>query len=101
MPKSYAIAHVTFTDREAFMSDYASKVGGTVAAYGGRYLVRAGEVSYSEGEQLGDISVVIEFPDRESAHAWHDSNEYQDIVPSRYQNSVTNFIIIDGVLDVS
>ena len=58
MQKTYAIAHVTFTNREAFMSDYASKVGGTVAAFGGRYLVRAGEVSYSEGESLGDISVV-------------------------------------------
>ena len=101
MPKSYAIAHVTFTNRDAFMSDYASKVGDTVAMYGGRYLVRAGEVSYSEGEYLGDISVVIEFPNRESAHAWHDSDEYRDIVSARYQNSVTNFIIIDGVLDVS
>ncbi|MCH2526103.1 MAG: DUF1330 domain-containing protein [Dehalococcoidia bacterium] len=101
MQKTYAIAHVTFTNREAFMSDYASKVGGTVAAFGGRYLVRAGEVSYSEGESLGDISVVIEFPDRESAHAWNNSKEYRDIVPIRHQNSVTNFIIIDGVLDVS
>ena len=101
MQKTYAIAHVTFTNREAFMSDYASKVGGTVAAFGGRYLVRAGEISYSEGESLGDISVVIEFPDRESAHAWNDSKEYRDIVPIRHQNSVTNFIIIDGVLDVS
>ena len=101
MPKTYAIAHVTFTDREAFMSDYASKVGGIVAAYGGRFLVRAGEVSYSEGESLGDISVVIEFPDRESAHAWNNSKEYRDIVPIRHQNSVTNFIIIDGVLDDS
>ena len=101
MQKTYAIAHVTFTNREAFMSDYASKVGGTVAAFGGRYLVRAGEVSYSEGESLGDSSVVIEFPDRESAHAWNNSKEYRDIVPIRHQNSVTNFIIIDGVLDVS
>ena len=101
MQKTYAIAHVTFTNREAFMSDYASKVGGTVAAFGGRYLVRAGEVSYSEGESLGDISVVIEFPDRESAHAWNDSKEYRDIVPIRHQNSVTNCIIIDVFLDVS
>ena len=101
MQKTYAIAHVTFTNREAFMSDYASKVGGTVAAFGGRDLVRAGEVSYSEGESVGDISVVIEFPDRESAHAWNNSKEYRDIVPIRHQNSVTNFINIDGVLDVS
>ena len=101
MQKTYAIAHVTFTNREVFMSDYASKVGDTVAAYGGRFLVRAGEVSYSEGESLGDISVVIEFPDRELAHAWNNSEEYRSIVPVRLQNSVTNFIINDGVLEVS
>jgi|TARA_B100001146_G_C15771946_1_gene260426 uncharacterized protein (DUF1330 family) len=101
MPKAYVIAHVTFTNQEAFMSDYASKVGAIVNDCGGRFLVRAGEVSHAEGDQLGDISVVIEFPDRESAHAWNNSLQYREIVPARDQNANINFMIVDGVPDGS
>ena len=101
MPKAYVIAHVTFTNQEAFMSDYASKVGETVAASGGRFLVRGGEVSHTEGDELGDISVIIEFRDRESAHAWKNSEQYRAIVPARDQNANIDFMIVDGVPEVS
>ena len=64
MPKAYVIAHVTLTNAEQFASEYGSKVKATVDAFGGQFLVRGGEVSYREGEPIGDIEVVIEFPDR-------------------------------------
>ncbi|MDE0744856.1 MAG: DUF1330 domain-containing protein, partial [SAR202 cluster bacterium] len=50
-----------------------------------------------EGEKLGDLNVVVEFPDIASALAWNNSDEYQAILPGRTQNAITNFIIIDGV----
>ncbi len=61
------------------------------------FLVRGGNISYIEGEKLGDLDVVVEFPDRASALAWERSSEYQAISPGRTQNAITNFIIIDGV----
>ncbi len=97
MPKAYAIAHVTFTNREKFMADYGSKVEATVNAFGGRFLVRGGEVSYQEGEALGDINVVIEFPDRVAAISWEESEQYQAILPGRTDNSAGNVAIVDGV----
>ena len=97
MPKAYAIAHVTFTNREKFMADYGSKVEATINAFGGRFLVRGGEVSYQEGEALGDINVVIEFPDRAAAISWEESEQYQAILPGRTDNSVGNVAIVDGV----
>ena len=72
MPKAYVIAHVTLTNAEQFASEYGSKVKATVDAFGGQFLVRGGEVSYREGEPIGDI----EFPDRAAAIVWEESEQY-------------------------
>ena len=75
MPKAYLMAHVTLTNPEKFFAEYASKVGETLQPFGGQFLVRGGDISYREGEKLGDIDVVIEFPDRKSAMAWEESEQ--------------------------
>ena len=41
--------------------------------------------------------VVIEFPDRESAHAWYASPEYQAILRLRTDNSDGDAFIVDGL----
>ena len=97
MPKAYVIAHVTLTNAEQFVTEYGSKVKATVDAFGGQFLVRGGEVSYREGEPVGDVDVVIEFPDRATAIAWEESEQYQAILPGRTDNSVGGILIMDGV----
>ena len=97
MTKAYGIAHVTFINSEKFVEQYGSKVEDTIKAFGGKFLVRGGEISYSEGNKLGDLDVIVEFPDRESALDWKKSSEYQAILPGRIENATTQFIIIDGV----
>ena len=97
MPKAYGIAHVTLTNAEQFVTEYGSKVKATVDAFGGQFLVRGGEVSYREGEPVGDVDVVIEFPDRATAIAWEESEQYQSILPGRTNNSVGKVVIVDGV----
>ena len=74
-----------------------TKVEDTIKAFGGKFLVRGGEIAYSEGKKLGDLNVIVEFPDRESALNWKKSSEYQAILPGRIENATTQFIIIDGV----
>ena len=54
-------------------------------------------VSYREGEKLGDIDAILEFPDRDSAIAWEESEQYQAIVSGRTDNTTGYFIIVDGV----
>jgi len=97
MPKAYLMAHVTLTNPEKFVAEYASKVRETLQPFGGQFLVRGGDISYREGEKLGDIDVVIEFPDRSSAMAWEESEQYQAILSGRTNNATTHLIIIDGV----
>ena len=97
MTKAYVIAHLTLTNPDQFMSEYVSKVGAVVEAFGGKYLVRGGDISYQEGESVGDRTAVIEFPSRDAAHAWINSGQYQAIVKARTENSTGSLIIIDGV----
>ena len=97
MPKAYAIGHVTLTNAEKFMADYGSKVEATIRAFGGQFLARGGEVFYQEGEPLGEINVIVEFPDKAAAIAWEESEQYQAILPGRTDNSVGGILIMDGV----
>jgi len=97
MPKAYAIGHVTLTNAEKFMADYGSKVEATIKEFGGQFLARGGEVFYQEGEPLGEINVIVEFPDRAAAIAWEESEQYQAILPGRTDNSVGGILIMDGV----
>ena len=97
MPKAYAIGHVTLTNAEKFMAEYGSKVELTINEFGGKFLARGGEVFYQEGEPLGEINVVVEFPDRAAAIAWEESEQYQSILPGRTNNSVGKVVIVDGV----
>ena len=97
MPKAYVIGHVTLTNAEKFMADYGSKVEDTIKAFGGQFLARGGEVSYQEGEPLGEIHVIVEFPNRDAAIAWERSEQYQAILAGRTANSVGGILIMDGV----
>ena len=97
MSKAYVIGHVTLTNSEKFMADYGSKVEDTIKAFGGQFLARGGEVSYQEGEPLGEIHVIVEFPDRAAAIAWEESEQYQAILAGRTDNSVGGILIMDGV----
>ena len=96
MPKCYWIAHPTITNKEKFMSEYVSKVGEVVEKYGGKFLVRGGEVTYREGD-AASLDVVIEWPSRVRAMECNDSPEYKSIVGGRINNSTGMFIIVDGV----
>ena len=80
MTKAYVIAHLTINNQDHFMSGYVSKVGEVVEAFGGKFLVRGGEISYQEGESLGDITAVLEFPSRDAAHAWESSEHTRTLL---------------------
>ena len=97
MPKAYVITHRTLTNPDRFIKGYGSKVEATLKEFGGKFLVRGGEISYQEGESIGDFTAVVEFPSRTAALAWKSSSPYQAILKGRTENSTGVFIIIDGV----
>ena len=72
---AYIIARVNVTDPEKYKG-YMALSPGAIAAQGGRYLVRGGEMQTLEGEPESRRVVVLEFPTLEAAKAFYESAEY-------------------------
>jgi hypothetical protein len=49
-----------------------------------------------EGAWPGSV-VLMEFPDREAAHAWYHSPAYQEILHFRTNNVISDLILVDQV----
>ena len=84
------------SDPESF-AVYRSKVMPTLAAHGGRFVVRGGALTVVEGDWPYGRTVVIEFPSRRAAEDWYGSPEYQAILPLRLQAMQGNAVLVDAV----
>jgi uncharacterized protein (DUF1330 family) len=93
---AYIISDVTVKDRAAF-EEYRTRAAPTIAHYGGRYLVRGGEVEALEGTWSPRMFIVAEFPDRETARRWYRSPEYAQALAFRDIGLTRNLILVEGV----
>ena len=96
MSKGYVIAHFKFTNLDAFMAGYGSKIDSVISQFGGQFLVRGGDVPYAE-EDKADFDVIVEFPDIAAAQACMNSNAYKEIKAARTDNTTGQFMIVEGV----
>ncbi len=69
----------------------------SLAAYGGRFLVRGGEVETLEGEWSPKRFVIVEFPSVERAKAWWGSEEYAAAKALRQATAHSRMIVVAGV----
>lgn len=93
---AYVLAQLNVHEPEGFQR-YREKVPDVIAAFGGRYLVRGGEVTTLEGELSAPRLVIIEFEDRETAERWYHSDAYQAILPLRLASAEGTAVIVDGI----
>jgi uncharacterized protein (DUF1330 family) len=93
---AYIVSRLKIIGREA-MQRYVTEAPATVAAYGGRYLVRGGDVRALEGDWEHERMVVVEFPDKEAALAWYESDLYKPLRDLRQQNAEAVILLADGV----
>jgi len=93
---AYIISDVTVKDRAAF-EEYRTRAAPSIALYGGRYLVRGGEVEALEGTWLPRMFIIAEFPDRETARRWYRSPEYAQALAFRDAGLTRNLILVEGV----
>jgi uncharacterized protein (DUF1330 family) len=98
MMKAFVVAAETPND-EAMFSEYRKAVPATLEAFGGKFIVRGGNLKLLEGEWPHPRLVIIEFPSREAAEGWYGSPEYQKIIGLRLSSSVGNLIIVEGQVD--
>jgi len=95
MLPGYVVAEVDVTDATTFQK-YAEKTPGTIAQYGGHYIIRGGKNTSIEGDAPKRF-VVIQFDSVEKAKAWEDSPEYSAIKPIRHSSAKSRVFIIEGL----
>jgi uncharacterized protein (DUF1330 family) len=92
---AYVVVQESVTDQATFDA-YRKEVVPTIAAHGGRFVVRGGALTVLEGQWPLQRLVIIEFPSRQAAEAWYRSPAYQKILPLRLKSSTGNLVIVDG-----
>lgn len=93
---AYFVFDIDVHDR-AGMRDYLEHVPGTLAKYGGRYLVRGGQFEVIEGDWQPSRVVMLEFPNMEQAKRWYGCGEYQEMKAARLRAARTNIVLVEGV----
>ena len=93
---AYFIVDNEVTDAAGF-EDYRKQVPATVAKYGGRFLVRGGQIQTLEGDWRPTRIVVTEFPSIEQARRWYDSEEYRALKALRARSARGSVVLVEGV----
>lgn len=93
---AYVLAEVEITNPEGYR-EYTAVVPGTIAQYGGKFLVRGGAATPLEGEWPQVRRVIIEFASKEQALKWFNSPEYEKPMAMRRANSRGRLVILEGV----
>ena len=93
---AYLIADIEVFDSAGF-AEYQQKVPATIAAYGGRYLVRGGATEVLEGTWSPRRCVVLEFPNLAQLKTWYASPEYRPLIAIRERTTKSNLVITEGI----
>ena len=93
---AYLVASIDVLDPERY-EGYKSAASASIAAHGGKYLVRGGNVVRLEGRWHPKRFVVVEFPSAEQAKAWWESVDYAEPKRLRQSSAETDMFIVEGV----
>lgn len=91
----YVIAEVEVTDPGTFQK-YAEQVPGTLAPFGGHFLIRGDKITPLEGEAPKRLTVIA-FESAQKAKAWEDSTSYGAIRLIRQSSAKSRIFIVEGV----
>ncbi len=94
-PPAYYIADFELTDPVG-IRPYSAGVAATFEPFGGKFIVRGGEIATLEGERSKGRLVVIAFDSMEKAQAWYNSPEYQKLKPIRQMSGNSRTFIVEG-----
>ena len=93
---AYILVQVDVHDADGY-ARYRGMVPPSIAAYGGRFIVRGGPVETLEGSWHPPRLVILEFPDAERARAWWASPEYAEPKALRLATARSEMILVEGV----
>jgi uncharacterized protein (DUF1330 family) len=92
---AYVVYEAVITDAEQY-ERYKALAAPSVAAAGGRYLARGGEVETFEGATPARV-VVLEFPTLEAAREWYRGEQYTAARALREAACDARMFVVDGM----
>jgi uncharacterized protein (DUF1330 family) len=93
---AYVIVETDVTDPEQY-EKYKAASPGAVAAGGGSFLVRGGELTVLEGDWQPSRLVMLEFEDLAAAKRWYESEVYQEAKQLREGAAHLRMVAVQGV----
>ena len=91
---AYCVGQIRVKDAVAW-EQYRRRVGATVAQYGGEVMFRGVLQEAFGGEGDHDSVVALRFENMEEAKRWHDSPEYQALIPIRDQGAEVALVLYE------
>ena len=89
---AYYLGLIRVINNDAWQQ-YLSLVGATIEQYGGRVLFRGVKRAVMAGSPTHERVVTLVFTDEISARRWHDSAEYQALIPLRDRGASVTLVL--------
>ena len=93
---AYVIVETNVSDPEQY-ERYKEAAPPAIAAYGGSYVARGGDLAVLEGDWDPNRVVILEFPDLETAKRWYASEEYGAARTLREGAARLNIVAVEGL----
>jgi uncharacterized protein (DUF1330 family) len=93
---AYLIVETDVHDPEQY-ERYKAASPGAIAAFGGRFIARGGELAVLEGDWEPSRLVLVEFPDLETAKRFYDSEEYRAAIKLRAGAAHLRMVAVEGL----
>jgi uncharacterized protein (DUF1330 family) len=93
---AYVIVETDVHDPEQY-ERYKAASPGAIAASGGRFLARGGELAVLEGDWRPRRLVLLEFADLEAAKRWYDSPDYRAARRLREGAAMLQMVAVEGL----
>lgn len=93
---AYLITDVEVTDEDLY-AQFRERITPVIEAYGGRFVVRGGEIEVNEGDWMPKRLAIMEFDSMEQIRSFLASSEYKDLNDIRTRSSNINLVLVEGV----
>ena len=92
----YSISSIEVKDWEAY-KEYMKLVPDVIHKFGGKYLVRGGDIKSDTTSWKPKRVVILEFPTLEDLNNFRDSEEYKPVAAIRLKASTSEGFVLEGI----
>ena len=89
---AFVIANFKVQDEDK-LNQYGAAAAATLEKFGGQYLAK-GKTDILHGISNHPMTVVIQFPDKEAANNWYQSDDYQKLLDVRNEAMESDFQLV-------